>query len=112
MRVAVPLSAGRLSMQFGHCEQFAILEVDESTGKILTKSVHLPPPHEPGVLPRWLYLLGADLVIAADMGQRARKLLSNSGISVIVGASAETPEQLVSSYLNNKLRPGASPCDH
>ena len=34
----------------------------------------VPPPHEPGVLPGWLHHLGADVIIAGGMGQRAISL--------------------------------------
>ena len=30
MKIAIPLAAGRLCMHFGHCEQFALVEVDEA----------------------------------------------------------------------------------
>jgi len=39
-------------MHFGHCEQFALIEVDEHENKVLSTEVLTPPPHEPGVLPR------------------------------------------------------------
>ena len=112
MKIAVPLAAGRLSMHFGHCEEFAILEVDEQAGKVLNKSLHQAPPHEPGALPRWLHELGANMIIASGMGQRAQQLFIQSGITVIVGASAEEPEQLVSAYLNGTLQTEGNICDH
>ena len=112
MKIAVPLAAGRLSMHFGHCEEFAILEVDEQAGKVLNKSLHQAPPHEPGALPRWLHELGANMIIASGMGQRAQQLFIQSGITVIVGASAEEPEQLVSAYLNGTLQTEDNICDH
>lgn len=112
MKIAVPLAAGRLSMHFGHCEEFAILEVDEQTREILNKSVHQAPSHEPGALPSWLHELGANVIIASGMGQRAQQLFVQSGITVIVGASAEAPEQLVSAYLNGTLQTEGNICDH
>ena len=36
MKIAIPIVEGSLAMHFGHCEQFAVLEVDD-TGKILSK---------------------------------------------------------------------------
>ncbi|NLX99973.1 MAG: chromosome partitioning protein ParA, partial [Rhodopirellula sp.] len=52
MKIAIPLANGRLSMHFGHCEQFALVEADAQSGKILDTKLITPPPHEPGVLPR------------------------------------------------------------
>ena len=112
MKIAVPLADGRLSMHFGHCEQFAILEVDEPGKEILSQSVQRAPLHEPGALPRWLHELGADVIIAGGMGRRAQQLFAQSGIAVVVGAPAETPEQLASAYVNGTLRTGDNICDH
>ena len=112
MKIAVPLAAGRLSMHFGHCEEFAILEVDEQARKVLNKSVYKSPPHEPGALPRWLHELGANMIIAGGMGQRAQQLFAQNNITVMVGALVESPEKLVSAYLDGTLQSGVNLCDH
>jgi len=46
------------------------------------------------------------------MGQRAQQLFAQNQIEVIVGAPAETPENLVSAYLSNTLQTGDNLCDH
>jgi len=46
------------------------------------------------------------------MGQRAQQLFAQNGISVIVGASIDTPEQIISAYLEGTLRKGPNICDH
>jgi len=112
MKIAIPLVAGRLTAHFGHCEEFAILEVDEQSKGILNKSVHKPPAHEPGALPHWLHEQGADVIIAGGMGRRAQQLFAQNGITVVVGAAAQTPEQLASAYLNGTLQTGDNICDH
>ncbi len=112
MRIAIPVAQGRLSAHFGHSEQFAILEADEQGNDILKKSVHEAPPHKPGLLPRWLHELGADVIIAGGMGQRAQQLFAQNGITVVVGAPADTPEQLVSAYIGGTLDAGENVCDH
>ena len=110
MKFAVPLAEGKLTAHFGHCQQFALLDVD---GNDIKKTETLvPPPHEPGVLPRWLHELGADIIIAGGMGARAMDLFTQNGIKVIVGAPSLAPEELVKLYLNNKLQSGANVCDH
>jgi len=35
MKIAIPLAAGRLSAHFGHCDEFAILNVDQESIKIV-----------------------------------------------------------------------------
>ena len=101
-----------MCMHFGHCEQFALVDADEKTKKITGQKMLTPPPHEPGVLPKWLHEQGANVIISGGMGQRAQSLFAENGIKVVVGAPAETPEQLVSHYLAGTLVSGANVCDH
>ncbi len=112
MKIAIPVSNGLLCAHFGHCEQFAILEADPHGKEIAKKTMHTPPPHEPGLLPRWLHELGANVIIAGGMGQRAQQLFAENNIEVVVGAPSETPEQLVTAYLGNTLQAGENICDH
>ena len=112
MRIAIPLANGVLSMHFGHCEQFALVDVDESTRTIGSVTCLTPPAHEPGVLPRWLPEQGADVIIAGGMGQRAQALFTQNGIEVVVGAPVEKPEALAASFLSGTLEAGRNVCDH
>ena len=112
MRIAMPLADGKLCAHFGHCQQFALLDVDEKTRKVTRKQMLTPPPHEPGLLPRWLHEQGADTIIAGGMGQRAQDLFTQQGIQVVVGAPADTPEHLVGDYLAGTLQAGENVCDH
>ena len=111
MKIAIPLADGQLCMHFGHCEQFALVETDEQNN-IVSKTMLTPPAHEPGVLPAWLHEQGADVIIAGGMGSRAQQLFTQNNITVVVGASATTPEQLVAAYLNDTLETGDNVCDH
>ena len=54
MRIAIPVSDGKLSAHFGHCEAFALLEVDKESGTITGQTMAPSPPHQPGMLPGWL----------------------------------------------------------
>jgi len=110
MKFAIPLAQGVLCAHFGHSEQFAI--VDTEDGQIRRKDLLTPPPHEPGVLPRWLQELGVKVVIAGGMGRRAQDIFSQRGIEVVVGAPSETPEALIQNYLQGTLVTGANLCDH
>jgi len=112
MRIAIPIAEGKLCMHFGHCEQFALLDVDEKSKKITSKKMLVPPPHEPGVLPKWLSEQGANMIIAGGMGSRAQGLFSENGIKVVVGAPSVTPEQLVDAYMEGTLQTGSNTCDH
>ena len=112
MRVAIPVAEGKLAMHFGHCEQFAIVDVDESKKQILKTETLDAPPHEPGLLPRWLGERNVTVVIAGGMGQRAQSLFAQRGIKVMVGAPAEAPEKLVADLLVGTLKTGENVCDH
>ena len=112
MKIAIPLAAGCLSMHFGHCEEFAIIEVDEKNKKIITTNILQPPAHEPGVLPAWLHEQGANVIIAGGMGSRAQQLFAQNDITVVVGAAGGTPQELASAYLQGTLQAGENICDH
>ncbi len=112
MKIAIPIAAGKLSMHFGHCEQFAILDLDETNKQVTGQRMLTPPPHEPGVLPRWLHQEGVNLIIAGGMGQRAQALFAEHDIKVLVGVGAASPEELVAQYLAGTLQSGQNLCDH
>jgi len=112
MRIAIPLFDGKLSQHFGHCEKFAIIDTDDNSNIISNREDLTPPPHEPGLLPKWLGGMGVNVIIAGGMGQSAQQLFAQNRIEVVVGAPADSPEDLVSAYLNKTLQTGANLCDH
>ena len=112
MKYAVPVSGGLVSQHFGHCEQFALIDVDEAKKQILKKELVNSPGHEPGLLPQWLAEKGVSLVIAGGMGSRAQGLFQQNRIGVITGIMENDPEKAVLSHLNGILETGANICDH
>jgi ATP-binding protein involved in chromosome partitioning len=112
MRIAIPIAAGRLAMHFGHCETFALMDIDPEAKEILNKESVIAPNHHPGVLPDWLASRGVNLVIAGGMGSRARGLFINKEIDVLVGAPVEEPDVIVKAYLEGTLDTGDNVCDH
>jgi len=112
MKIAIPLAEGKLAMHFGHCERFALLDVDPEERKIVGRQELEPPPHEPGLLPPWLANQGANMIIAGGMGQRAQHLFAQQGIQVLVGAPAAALDGLVDQYLEGTLQLGTNFCDH
>jgi len=112
MRIAIPLAQGQLGVHFGHCEEFAIVDVDPQQKCISGMHREVPPPHEPGLLPPWLGQRNVNVIIAGGMGQRALTLFAQNGIQVVTGATAGSPEELVMAYLNGTLQTGANVCDH
>jgi len=112
MKIAIPVIDGKLSLHFGHCDIFALVDADPASKKILGRQDVNAPPHQPGLLPRWLAEKGANVIIAGGMGRRALDLFAEQGIQVVIGAPAEEPERLVADYLAGTLRSGENVCDH
>lgn len=112
MKIAIPLAGGKLTMHFGHCESFALVDVDPAEKKIVKREDIAAPAHQPGLLPPWLAERGVNMIIAGGMGQRAQALFAEQGIQVVVGAPAETPEKLIGDHLAGTLQAGENACDH
>jgi predicted Fe-Mo cluster-binding NifX family protein/predicted RNA-binding Zn-ribbon protein involved in translation (DUF1610 family) len=112
MRIALPIADGKLAMHFGHCAQFVLVDVDQPAKKIVKTETVDAPEHQPGLLPRWLAERGANVIIAGGMGSRAQTLFAEQGIQVVIGAPAESPEDLVNAYLGGTLQSGENICDH
>ncbi len=109
-RIAIPLEKGILCGHFGHCQQFAIVDVEDVT--IISEILVTPPPHEPGLLPVWLAEKGVTDIIAGGIGHRAIDLLNKHKINVFTGAPFKNYTDLVKDFLNGTLAVGANYCNH
>ncbi len=112
MKIAIPVNNGRLSAHFGHCSAFEMYEVDDAAKTVRSQTTLPAPPHEPGLLPRWLHEQGANMIIAGGMGQRALALFAEQNIQVIIGAPSDNTDDIVRAYLEGTLRAGSNVCDH
>ena len=112
MKYAIPLVGGKLSGHFGHCEEFAFFDIDETTGNIIKREMLASPKHQPGVLPAWLAEQGVSVIIAAGIGSRAQAIFSENNIKVITNVLSEDPEKAVLDYLSGTLTTGTDMCDH
>jgi len=112
VKVAIPTVEDKLCMHFGHCDVFKVYDVnDNSEVQAITELV--PPPHEPGVIPKWMNKNCVTTVIAGGMGIKAQNIFSKFGVKVITGASPElTPAELVVEFLAGTLKTGQNACDH
>ena len=99
-------------MHFGHCEKFALVEVDEGEKKITKTEYVDSPSHQPGMLPQWLREKGANMIIAGGMGHRAQAIFAANNIEVVTGASGDEVENIVQAYLSGELESGDNLCDH
>ena len=108
--IVIPVTEGKLSSHFGHCEQFYFAEVVDN--KITNEYMQTPPEHEPGLYPRWVKEQGGSLVIAGGMGPKARALFSENGMETIVGAPTEDPRKVAEDFLNGVLQTSENSCNH
>jgi len=111
-RYAIPVSEGKLCLHFGHSENFVFIDYDMDKKEIIKNETKNPPPHEPGILPKWLHDQNVHIIISGGMGSRAQKLFIDGGIQVISGAQVEDPEKLVLDHVNDNLVLGDNVCDH
>ncbi len=109
-KVAIPVEDGKMSVHFGHCQQFAIYETDDKD--IIAEDFLKPPTHSPGVYPDWLRQLGVDNVITGGIGNRAIQRFLNYKINVYVGAPVKEPAELVKDLVSGNLKAGENLCDH
>ena len=108
--IAIPMEDGLLCAHFGHCEKFAIVEVEDNQIKEIKEFT--PPEHVPGLYPRWVAGFGVTDVIAGGMGQKAIALFNQQNINAFVGAPMKPAEDIVNDFLADKLNLSANYCDH
>lgn len=109
--IAIPVNdQGILDAHFGHCKFFILLHIQDK--EIVSQEKVTPPPHEPGVLPRWLAEQGATDVIAGGMGQRAIQIFNQQGVNVFVGAPQRSAVELAEGFLKETISFAANYCDH
>jgi predicted Fe-Mo cluster-binding NifX family protein len=102
---------GQVSAHFGRCPFYVLAEVD---GTVATVSRVVSNPysgaHQPGVMPRFIHDLGANVIIAGGMGRRAIDMFHGLGVDVATGAIG-TVDEVLGAYLRGEHR-GVVPCAH
>ncbi|HLW07590.1 MAG TPA: NifB/NifX family molybdenum-iron cluster-binding protein [Marinilabiliaceae bacterium] len=110
-KIAIPVDeSGILDAHFGHCKYFILAQIEN--GSMIDTEKIAAPPHEPGLLPRWLAERAATDIIAGGMGQRAIDLFMQQKINVYVGAPKLEAKQLVEKFLKKELSFTSNLCDH
>lgn len=101
MKMAIPTEGTNVSSHFGKCENFTIVEIEDST--IKTKECISTVGHQHGLLPAFLVSHGVNAVIAGGMGEGARENLVKNNIEIISGASGDI-DQAINAYLDGSLK--------
>lgn len=108
-KIAVPLAGGKLSLHFGHCDQFAVVTIENN--EVVREEILTPPEHQPGTYPRFLADQGVSDVIVGGIGQRAVDIFQQNNIAVKTGAELKTLTELTSDFINETLVTGVNSCD-
>ena len=109
-KIAIPAINNELSPHFGHCQYFAVYEIEDN--KIINQFSSPAPPHETGSLPNWLVSLEVSDVIAGGMGPKAVEIFNNNGINVYLGAQPIKTDEVIQQFLDGTHQFSANLCDH
>jgi predicted Fe-Mo cluster-binding NifX family protein len=101
MRVAIPVTNGRIPNHLGHCASFLVCDVEAG---VVVKESELPNPgHGPGgPPPMFLVRLGVDQVIAWGIPPHGHGILREHGVKVQLGATGD-PRAAVRAFLAGTL---------
>ncbi|MGB9712013.1 MAG: NifB/NifX family molybdenum-iron cluster-binding protein [Dissulfurimicrobium sp.] len=102
MKIAMPIDGQMIAGHFGHAPKFAFVDVKDGQPGVI--AMLAPPPHEPGVIPRWLHEQGVTHLICGGIGARAVEILTASGINVIAGVQPMEPSEAVKALLSGRLK--------
>ena len=111
-RFAMPLANGMVSAHFGHAEKFMFIDWDMDNNVALKTEEKDPPPHEPGVLPRWIADEKANIMFTGGIGPAAQQILEQKGVQVVAGITGGKPLEVVEQYVNGQLESTNNTCDH
>jgi predicted Fe-Mo cluster-binding NifX family protein len=109
--IAIPIdSEDILDAHFGHCKFFLIIKTSDNL--VVSEEKVIPPPHEPGVLPKWLADKGVTDIIAGGMGQKAIQIFNDNKVNVLLGAPKIKAGDIVQGFLNKSIEFTGNYCNH
>lgn len=108
-RIAIPLLNGVLSLHFGKCNQFSIVEIAD--GEVIKEELYTPPEHTPGSFPNFIASKNATDLLVGGIGGKAIDILNKHNINVVKGVDAISRKELIEDYLSGKIKPGDNSCD-
>lgn len=106
---------GEVSAHFGRCPYYVCVDVDPTAdedflGEVKVVENEYFNRHQPGIMPKFIKGLGAEVIIAGGMGPRAIDLFHAMDVEVATGALGVVG-QVVQAYLMGDIR-GIVPCAH
>lgn len=109
MKIAVATEYGNIFEHFGGSKNFTIYHIKDK--QIIKEEEIASPEHKPGVFPNFLASQGVNVVIGCGMGKAAIEIFKEKNIEVIIGASGNAKDSVIS-YLLGELKSKGSACTH
>ncbi|MEZ5084533.1 MAG: NifB/NifX family molybdenum-iron cluster-binding protein [Bacteroidales bacterium] len=107
---AVPLHEDKVGSHFGKAKEFCFITVQNL--KIISINTLRTPLYQLREITDWLINKKVTHVLANGIGQHAIENLTRNNIEVMWGVPDDTPERLVTAYLDSQLVLGKNLCDH
>jgi len=99
-RIVIPVLNNKLSEHFTKCSHYEIFEIykEHISKKEISNSNRSDNTID------WLFALEASDIITYYIDNKLIKLLSNTKINLFVGIAINSPEAIIESYLNGRLK--------
>lgn len=107
----MPTRDGMVDNHFGHCAYYTIFSV---VGTAIVEQTTLPSPQGCGCKSNIAQVLraeGVEVMLAGNMGEGAKNVLSRNDIRVIRGCSGDVVEVL-KEFLAGRIADNGEACDH
>ena len=101
--IAMPVENNKIVPDLFHRPEFVQYKVDKINKKVLDIKVLDSAPFETKKLGTWLSEKMIDVLIYGGLNKRVRKVCDREGVGVISGVPANSPKQIITDYLENKL---------
>jgi len=102
MRIAIPVTDGKIPNHFGHCASFLIAEVAD--GKVQREALVPNPGHGPGgPPPAFVVAQGVTQILAWGMPPHAQERLAAAGVKIQLGVTGE-PRAALQAFLGGALQ--------
>ncbi|MGD9909136.1 MAG: NifB/NifX family molybdenum-iron cluster-binding protein [Candidatus Izemoplasmatales bacterium] len=108
-KIALALNQENELDHFGHCDHFAIYEVNEENN-VANETVVVNPEHRPGFLPKFLYDQGVNVVVAENLGAKAKQILDAFKMEVVFGVAGKK-EMIIDKLLTTGLQSSDKCCE-
>ncbi|MEG1934797.1 MAG: NifB/NifX family molybdenum-iron cluster-binding protein [Rikenellaceae bacterium] len=109
MKIAIPTRENMVDDHFGHCAYYTIYSIENN--KVVSTET-LPSPEGCGCksqIASVLHDMGVEVMLAGNMGEGAKNVLSAHSIKVVRGCSGSV-DQLIGGYLTGSVSDSGVGC--